>query len=363
MWLFYWMEKFIQKGLIPTWKTPPIRKSNNFLNSIMKKQGINNIKLGGFILVGLFVLILSFYFIGKNKHFFGTKFKLRARFTNLNGLIEGNNVLYAGIQAGTVNSITLMNDTTIEVTLLIDKAIRPYIRQHAIASISTEGLMGNKIVNITPATGNFPPVKDGDMLYARQAVNTDEMLQTLSRTNQNIAGISETLKGSVLRINQSKLIALLDDPAIGYRLKSILRKMDATATEANQLAGNLNKTVQDIKAGKGLAGTLLNDTLMVADLQATMVNIRQTAAKTQVMTNNMDELIHQFNNDLATGKGTLHLLLRDSLTATQISKTLSHIEQGTDGFNQNMEALKHNFLFRGYFKDQAKKAAKAGGSK
>lgn len=325
----------------------------------MSKQGINNLKLGGFILAGLFALILSFYFIGKNQHLFGTKFKLRARFSNLNGLIEGNNVLYAGIQAGTVSSITLINDTTIEVTLLIDKGVRPHIHQRSVASIGTEGLMGNKIVNIAPATGNFPLVHDDDLLAARQVINTDEMLQTLSRTNQNIAGISEALKMSVLRINESKLMALLDDPTIGNRLKSALINMDRTAARANELAGNLNKTVNDIRKGKGLAGTLVSDTLLAADLRAALTNIRRTTEHTQSLSRELDELVSEVNSSLVNGKGTLHLLLKDSIAAGHIRKSLEHIEQGTDGFNQNMEALKHNFLFKGYFKDQAKKKAKS----
>jgi len=325
----------------------------------MSKQGINNLKLGGFILAGLFVLILSFYFIGKNQHLFGTKFKLRARFTNLNGLIEGNNVLYAGIQAGTVSSITLVNDTTIEVTLLIDKSVRAHIHRRSIASIGTEGLMGNKIVNIMPATGNFPPVNDGDLLAARQVVNTDEMLQTLSRTNQNIAGISEALKISVLRINQSKLMALLDDPAIGSRMKSALKNIDRTAGQANHLASNLNKVVDEMRVGKGLAGTLLTDTALAADLRISLANVRQSTVNTQKLTRDLDGLVSQINEELITGKGSLHLLLRDSVAAGHILKSLNNIEQGTDGFNQNMQALKHNFLFRGFFKDQAKKAVKS----
>lgn len=329
----------------------------------MSKQGINNLKLGAFILAGLFTLILSFYFIGKNQHLFGTKFKLRARFTNLNGLIEGSNVLYAGIQAGTVSSISLINDTTIEVTMLIDKAIRPHIHQSAVASISTEGLMGNKIVNIVPATGNFPLVNDGDLLFARQVVNTDEMLQTLSRTNQNIAGISEALKISVLRINQSKLMALLDDPVIGTRLRSTLKNIDRTAYQASYLAGNMNKVVQDIRDRKGLAGALLSDTSLTVNLQAAMANLRQATAKTQKLTIDLDHMASQINDDLTTGKGTLHLLLKDSIAAGHIQQSLKNIENGTDGFNQNMEALKHNFLFRGYFKDQAKKAAGAASKK
>lgn len=93
----------------------------------MANQGENNIKLGVFILAGLLVLMLSFYMIGKNHNMFGSDFKLKVHFTNLNGLMEGNNVLFSGIQAGTVTNIELLNDTTIEVTLMIDNNVRAYI--------------------------------------------------------------------------------------------------------------------------------------------------------------------------------------------------------------------------------------------
>lgn len=116
----------------------------------MAKQGENNIKLGVFVLAGLIVMIFAFYMIGANTSMFGGSFKLKARFSNLNGLVEGNNVLFSGIQAGTVKSIDIINDTTIEVTMLIDSKVHGFIHNNAEAAIGTEGLMGNKVVNILP---------------------------------------------------------------------------------------------------------------------------------------------------------------------------------------------------------------------
>lgn len=122
----------------------------------MTNQEGNNIKLGVFVMTGLLALILAFYLIGKNHNLFGSDFKIRIRFSNLNGLTEGNNVLFSGIQAGTVKTIHMMNDTTIEVTVLVDNKIRSYIRKNAVATIGTEGLMGNKIVNILPSKKTRP---------------------------------------------------------------------------------------------------------------------------------------------------------------------------------------------------------------
>ena len=87
----------------------------------MKKNSINNIKLGIFIIAGLFILVVSLYLIGKNQHFFGSNFVLKARFHNVEGLMPGNNVRFSGIQCGTVKDIEIINDTTIEVTMLPSK--------------------------------------------------------------------------------------------------------------------------------------------------------------------------------------------------------------------------------------------------
>src|ERR1700761_401549 len=130
----------------------------------MTNYGENNIKLALLVSAGLLVLILSFYVIGKGHNMFGSGFVLKARVSQLDGLAEGNNVLFSGIQAGTVKSISIINDTTIEVVLLIDNKVKSYIHENALATIGSEGLMGNKMINIMPIKGNSPIVKNGDLL-------------------------------------------------------------------------------------------------------------------------------------------------------------------------------------------------------
>jgi len=316
----------------------------------MANQGTNNIKLGVFVLAGLFALILSFYLIGKNHNLFGSNFRIRARFSNLSGLTEGNNVLFSGIQAGTVKTIDMINDTTIEVTLLIDNKIKSYIHRNAVAAIGTEGLMGNKIVNIVPGKEPSPVVAEGELLAAQKIVSTDEMLQTLSRTNNNVAVISEGLKETVLKINHSAVMDLLNDKRIGTSLRSSLSHVDQAAANAARITEGMNNLVGDIKSGKGAAGALLTDTAFAGNLQGAILKIRNAS-------DNADRLILQLNNlvqNLNQGDGSLSVILRDSAFARNLKNTMDNLQKGTDGFNQNMEALKHNFLFRGYFKNQEK---------
>ncbi|TFF37486.1 MlaD family protein [Mucilaginibacter psychrotolerans] len=325
----------------------------------MAKQGENNIKLGLFVLAGLLVMMVAFYMIGKNRNIFGSDFELKVRFANLNGLMEGNNVLFSGIQAGTVKSIRMVNDTTIEVAMQIDSKVKPFIHKNALAAIGTEGLMGNKVINITPINLASEPVNSGDELAVQKMVSTDEMLQTLSKTNSNIARISEALKSTVLRLDSSAIFDVLNDKTIGISLRSSLHNIDKASRNANDLTAGLNELVVRIKQGKGTAGLLLSDTALAANLKLALIKLKSASENADQLTRQANTMVTSVNNDLNNGKGTLHALLKDSLIAKKISITLDNVMKGTDGFNQNMEALKHNFLFKGFFKDQEKKKSAA----
>jgi len=321
----------------------------------MAKQGENNIKLGLFVLAGLLVLMTAFYMIGKNSNIFGHTFSLKVRFTNLNGLMEGNNVLFSGIQAGTVKRIDMVNDTTIQVTLQIDSKIEPFIHKNALAAIGTDGLMGNKVVNILPINKASVAASNGDELKAQKLVSTEEMLQTLSKTNNNIASISEALKTTVLQLDTSALLKIFNDKTIRVSLKSSLEQINKASKNASDMTMGLNEMVTRIKAGKGAAGVLLTDSALAGNLKDAMVKLKSASENANRLTIQANQIMGSVNHDINDGKGTLHALLKDSLMAQKINITLDNVMKGTDGFNQNMEALKHNFFFKGYFKDQEKK--------
>jgi phospholipid/cholesterol/gamma-HCH transport system substrate-binding protein len=320
----------------------------------MAKQGENNIKLGFFVMAGLIVMMVSFYLIGNNTSMFGSSFTLKARFANLNGLMEGNNVLFSGIQAGTVKSVDIINDTTIEVTMLIDSKVKAYIHKNAEAAIGTEGLMGNKVVNIQPVNGSAPIVQDGNLLVAQKLTSMDEMLQTLSKTNNNIATISEALKTTVLKLDTSAIFNLLNDKNIGISLRSSLKNINNTTANASELSKGLNEIIIQTKHGKGGAGVLLTDTGFAGNLKTAMIKIRSASDNLNKTTLQLNNLTANINHDLTYGNGPLHAVLRDSAITQRLNNSMENVQKGTDGFDQIVEALKHNFLVRGYFKTQAK---------
>jgi len=321
----------------------------------MAKQGENNIKLGVFVLAGLIVMMVSFYMIGNNSSMFGSGFVLKARFTNLDGLMEGNNVLFSGIQAGSVKSIEIINDTTIEVKMLIDSKIKGYIHSNAEAGIGTEGLMGNKVVNIQPVKGNSPIVQNGDLLAAQKQTSMDEMLQTLSKTNNNVATISEALKTTVLRLDTSAIFDVLNDKNIGISVRSSLKNINNASSNASEMTRGLDQIVKQIKQGKGATGVLLTDTAFAGNLKTAIIGFKSASDNANKMTLQLNNMAGNINYELAHGKGPLHALLRDSMITQRLNTSMENVQKGTDGFNQIVEALKHNFLVRCYFKAREKR--------
>jgi len=325
----------------------------------MAKKIINNVKLGAFVLGGLIFLVLLLYMIGRNRNLFQDTYVLKARFENVQGLIAGNNIRFAGIETGTVKKIQILNDTVIEVTMIIDKKMQPIIRKNAIASVGTEGLVGNKVINIVPSKQSAPLAEEGDLLDSKKGVNTEEMLQTLSKTNNDVAVIAADLKTTVQRINSSSALwALLNDKSIPRDLRISVANIRTATGKASNMVDSLHDIVADVKKGKGSVGALLTDTSFAKNLNQAILKIKSVGEEADSLAGEINKMLAGIQQDINSGKGTINALLRDSAMVIKFNTSLDNIQKGTDGFNQNMEALKHNFLLRGYFRKQEKQKRK-----
>ena len=214
----------------------------------MKTRSINNIKLGIFVLAGLLLLVLALYMIGRNSNLFGRNFELKSQLENAQGLTAGNNVRYSGIQVGTVRRISFINDTVIEITMLIEDKMKKIIHKNDVVSIGTEGLVGNKLVNITPSKDQSLLVEEGDILPAKHIANTDEMLETLDKTNRNLVIISEDIKHTIQRINDSRALwKILDEPTLPENLKASMVNIRTASRRADEMVTDLHTIITDIK--------------------------------------------------------------------------------------------------------------------
>ncbi len=321
----------------------------------MAKQAVNNIKLGIFVIAGLVILIATLYLIGRNQSLFGNNIAVRARFTNVGGLTKGNNVRFSGIQAGNVRDVRLIDDTTIEVTMLIDEKFQPFIHKNAMVAIGNEGLMGNKVINISTNKIPAAPIQDNDLLPTKKEKGTDAMLETLSNTNDNVAIISEDLKQTIRKLNNSAALwNLLNDSSIAYNLAVSLQQIRQAAVRVNEVAAGMNNIVADVQGGKGTVGTLLSDTGVAANLKNAVAHINEASSEADALIGRLDSLVQDVHDGLNDGNGTIYTLLKDTAAKTKLTNSLDNIEKGTAAFSEDMEALKHNFLTRRYFKKQEK---------
>ncbi len=196
----------------------------------MKNKVGNSIKLGVFVTAALLLLITGIYFIGQKQHMFSNVFRISGIFKNVNGLQVGNNIRFSGINVGTVENITIVTDTSIRVDMIIDGDVQKFIKKDATAIIGSEGLMGNKTVNIAPGSLAEQPISDQGVIRTNKPVDFDEILGQLNATTLNAAYITDDLSAIMERIRSGK-------GTIGKLF------MDTT------LAENLNQTIRNLKGG------------------------------------------------------------------------------------------------------------------
>src|SRR5690606_35802757 len=214
----------------------------------MKKTKKETFNLGLFVVIGMVIFITAVYFIGEKKNMFDKTFTISANFNNVNGLMHGNNVRYSGINVGTVKNINMINDSTINVELIINEKMVIHIKKDAIATIGSDGLVGNMIVNIIPGEGSADPIAQGDVIETYTKISTGEMLNTLNTTNENAALLTSKLLDIVNSINKGKgtLGMLIKDTLVANNLKLTLENLKYASLEANKTMISLNSFIGEI---------------------------------------------------------------------------------------------------------------------
>jgi phospholipid/cholesterol/gamma-HCH transport system substrate-binding protein len=225
-------------------------------------------RLGAFIVLTLAILAAGVFIIGGKEYLFSSTYLLNAQFDNVAGLAAGADVQVGGVHSGTVHSIALPHKPGDKVTVVmeLDKTTHEIVKRDSVASIETEGLLGNQFMAISFGSAGQADVKNGDTLQSMPPLAMSELLR---KTN-----------------------SMLDNSQ-----QAILNTVQATA--------HLNSVSAKIDSGQGTVGELVND---------------------KELYNNLDQ------------------------TTSSLRDTMIHAQAGVTDFQENMEALKHNFLLSGYFK-------------
>ncbi|UOQ96493.1 MlaD family protein [Hymenobacter sp. 5317J-9] len=312
----------------------------------------NYVKLGLFVVVGMACLLATLYLLGRQQNLFSRSLMVQADFRNVSGLLTGNNVRLGGITVGTVREIALRNDSTVRVFINLNRDAQPFVHQNAVATIGTDGLVGNTIINLAPGRGAAPPVQAGDQLRTRQPLGVEDLLGTLDISNKNLVGITQDLRQITGKLNGSRALwELLDDRALADNLRRSLRNAAAASAQLNAASRDVAGLTGGVRRGRGPLGYLLTDSAFGRQLNHAS---RRLAGSSDTL----NALLSGVKTQLRAGAGPLHTLLADTAASRQLRRTLQHAEQGTAGFSRSMDALQHNFLLRGYLRRQQKKAAR-----
>ncbi len=248
------------------------------------------------------------------------------------------------------------NDTTIRVRMVIQENMRDHIKTNAVAAIATDGLVGSMIINIVPGGGMAPLVKSGDEIQSLSRIATADMLSTLSVTNENAALLTEDLLKITASLSKGKgtLGRLLNDTLMAKDLQETLTNLKNASGGAYTTIRELNSIIKDIDVEHSALGILMSDSLSGKQLTTIIDNLEATSIKIHSMAQNLDSLSYS----MTKGDGALQYFTTDTVLVNQLQNTMRNVEQGVEGFNENMEALKNNFLFRGYFRKLERQAEK-----
>lgn len=321
----------------------------------MEKTTNQKIRLGIFVLLGSIFFIAAVYFIGNKQNMFNKTIEINTLFKNINGLQLGNNVRFSGINVGTVTKIEIINDSTIKVQMMIEEDILSHIKKDAVASIGSDGLVGNMIVNIAPGNHSTIPVNPGDIILSENKVSTEEIMKTLSSTNENAKLITENLAQITNQISSGKgtVGMLINDENMSNDLKQTIHYLKITSQGTSQSVENLNKIITQLDNKNNVIG-VLKDTAVARNIKNVIANLEKSSGQIDKVVLNLNTTI----TNMKEGKGAINYLSNDPKLVKQIDSTMHTINQASSKLNENLEALKHNFLFRGYFKKQAKEKAK-----
>jgi len=309
----------------------------------MKTQNINAIKLGLMVAIGLVLFTVAIYYLGSQQNLFSSTVTVKSYFSDVRGLVEGNKVRYSGITVGTVSRIQIIKDTTILVEMAVDKDIVKYIRKDSRVTISSDGLMGSKLINILPGTAQTGPVTEEDFLQTKRTVDLQDVLEDAKQFTQEGRQITNNLLEVSEKLNEGN-----GDFALLLNENTITSKLSQTGDELLEFTTNAHEISEHVKEGKGDLGRLINDTTITAQINTAIHNLNKISLKTDSLTRQL--LL--FTNELNTGNGIVNRLVYDTILANQLDTTIIKVNNGVDDLQDAANTVEHSWIFNLFSKDK-----------
>ena len=325
--------------------------------------------IGLFIVLGTGLFAAVLFLIGNRHDVFGKHADFYSEFSDIGGLPNGAGVRVSGFEAGEVKGIQIPTypNSKFRLKLRVRASTRGMIRADSVVSIKTEGIVGDKYVSIEAGTTNAPAAQDGATLPSQEPFDMGAMLERSSALLNNVDHSVTDVRGRLDVALDSVTKTVTNVDGLVSAVQPDIRKM---AANASQVTGTLSEIAADLEAGRGPAGLFLKDEATRRQLEATVSNIRQASVNLNDASIRADRVVADvesrdlvssvkvtLDNVQALSKelrvGVARALGPDDLGqdgATNIRETLSNLSRGTSNLADDTDALKHEFLFRGFFK-------------
>ena len=313
------------------------------------------------VLVGVFVLLGIIFFIGGilmigNLHeTFKNKMEVVSLFDDVNGLQKGNNVWFSGVKIGTVSSLHFYGKSQVEVRIKIDTKTQQYIRRDAMVKISSDGIIGNKILIIYGGTATSAMIQEGDTLGVEKTFSTEDMINTLQENNKNFLAITNDFKviSKGLVAGEGTIGKLLKDDAVYANINATTASLQLASAKAQQLVASLATFSAGLNKKGTLANELTTDTVVFKSVKATVLQLQQIA-------DTATSFIADLKKAGANPNSPIGVLLRDEASGARIKETIKNLESSSQKLDEDLKAAQSSFLLKGYFKKKAKEEAKVG---
>ena len=309
--------------------------------------------VGIFVLVGLLFLIAGVLTIGNMHKTFSSKMHVTALFDDVNGLQQGNNIWFSGVKIGTVKKVQFYATSQVRVILSIDESARQYIRKDAKVKVSTDGLIGNKILVIYGGSSKSESVEDNDTLNVEKTFSSEDMINTLQENNKNILAITTDFKtiSKKMADGQGSIGKLLNDETIYTNIATTTNSLKQASDRAQQLMASLSAFSAKLNKKGTLANELTTDTSVFSAIRASVRQLHNISDTAAVFVSDLKRAAHN-------PKTPLGVMMQDEEAGASLKVTIKNLETSSKKLDDDLEGLQHSFPLKHYFKKQARKEKK-----
>jgi phospholipid/cholesterol/gamma-HCH transport system substrate-binding protein len=297
--------------------------------------------VGAFVVAGLLLFSVGLFMIGDRQMAFAKKFTVYTEFKKITGIQPGAIVRVSGAKAGSITEILppRMPSEKFRLKLEITEDLHQLVRTDSVATIETEGLVGGNYLGIVTGTDAAPPVAENATIVGKEPFDIADLMQQMGDTVTRVNDTFDEMKGEV----QDTVLAIGDtvDNA-NTLLVDVSGDFKRMAASGATLASDAAQIAAAIRSGKGTIGKLVNDDELHNRASAIATQAEDIAANARLVVENAKLTLEGFQSDDGPVLG---------MTAS-VKQTMDDARAAMSGLADNMDALKRNFLLRGFFRDR-----------